>query len=610
MKTEKRASVAFTDGEVRADDDGLVVFPLSSEAPYLRHKGMEVLDHSEGSVDLDWLNSGNAPLLDTHSSWDLRSQIGIVRRAWLENKRLYVAVEFRSDAQSKSIEADVRKGIIRNVSVGYQVLNAQPVDEDTGEYRVDRWRPKEASFVPLPADESVGMGRSVTTKVNTMTGTAPSAPSVETAPAPLTDEQRAEAMTEAVNNITALAQEHNRSDLANDFIRGAMRNGDTPSYALFQGVMRAELPEDKPLHNTDIGLGDDEKRQFSIVRLAGAMREGASREEIEAAAFEIEATDAVAARSGTHAVPTDIMSSWDDFEMGGYNSRSTSGRQMIRAAVSTANPASTSNIQTVDHLASSFIDSLRNALVLGRLGIRMLPGLSSDIEIPGKDTNISAAWLASEDADVAESNPGFRKVGMSPHDLGAYTDITRRMIQQSTIGIEALVRSDIVTGIAEQVDLAGFYGAGSGGVPEGLANTTGIGSVTFAAATPTRDELLDMKKLIAASNQMTDPTYVMDTDMEVDLKKVKVDAGSGRFLMGNGGQLEIGYGTAITNQLTSGDIFSGVFSDMMMGLWGGLELARSTEAKFLSGGIRLRGIQTVDFGVRRLNSFVLGNDTP
>lgn len=608
MKTENRAGVALTQGEVRADDEGLIVFPLSSEEPYRRSDGMEVLDHSDESVDLEWLNSGNAPLLDTHSSWDLRSQIGIIRRAWLEGKRLYVAVKFRNDEYSKSIEADVRQGIVRNVSVGYQVLNAQPVNKDTGEYRVDRWRPKEASFVPLPADESVGMGRSATTKVNTMADKAPSAPSVET-DAPLTDDQRAAAMTEAVNNITALAQEHNRSDLANDFIRGAMRQGETPSYALFQGLMRSELPEDTPLHNTDIGLTDKEKRQFSIVRLAGAMRDGASRDEVEAAKFEIEATDATAARTGTHALPTDLMSSWDDFEMDGHSSRSTDGRRMIRAAVSTANPASTSNIQTVDHLASSFIDSLRNALVLGRLGIRMMPGLSSDIEIPGKDTNISAAWLASEDADVAESNPGFRNVTMAPHDLGAYTDITRRMIQQATIGIEALVRSDIVTGIAEAIDLAGFYGAGSGGVPEGLANVTGIGSVTFAGAVPTRDELLDMKKQIAASNQMTDPTYVMDTDMEVDLKKVKIDAGSGRFLMGNGGQLEIGYGTAITNQLTSGDIFAGVFSDMMMGLWGGLELARSTEAKFLSGGIRLRGIQTVDFGYRRLNSFVLGNDT-
>ena len=45
-----------------------------------------------------------------------------------------------------------------------------------------------------------------------------------------------------------------------------------------------------------------------------------------------------------------------------------------------------------------------------------------------------------------------------------------------------------------------------------------------------------------------------------------------------------------------------------MGMWGSLELDRSTEAKFLSGGLRIRAIQSVDFGVRRVGSFALGND--
>lgn len=592
---------------VEKTEEGWIVFPLSSEEPYQRYDGIEILEHGAKNVDLSWLKSGNAPLLDNHDRYTgLDAQIGVIRDAWLDGKRVYVAVEFRKDARSQAIAADVEAGIIRNVSVGYEISMTTEKKGPTSEYRVTKWRPYEASFVPLPADRTVGVGRSATvttevsmTKPNTLPGLDEQ-----------TDEQRAEAMTSTINEIQALAATHNCGDLARAYISGVLTRGEELSLPLFRGIVAAKLPEGTPLVNTDIGLTEREQQQFSIVRLAAAMADetGKAREQ---AKFELEAcTTAGAGRHGGFVLPTDLMRSWGNFEMDGISSRSVDGREMVRAAVSTSNPSSTSNIQTTAHLADRFIDSLRDAMVLGRLGLTMLPGLSSDIEIPGKDTNISAAWLASEDANVAESNPGFRKVTMAPHDLGAYTDITRRMLQQATIGIEALVRSDIVIGIAQAIDLAGFYGSGASGQPTGLANTSGIGSVTFAAAVPTRAELIAMRKAIRATNQMGETVMVMDTDMEADLMNVKVDAGSGIFLADGSGRLNTNDRYVMTNALTSGDIFNGVWSDMLMGMWGGLELARSTEAKFLSGGIRLRGIQTVDFGVRRVGSFVLGNDTP
>jgi HK97 family phage major capsid protein len=197
---------------------------------------------------------------------------------------------------------------------------------------------------------------------------------------------------------------------------------------------------------------------------------------------------------------------------------------------------------------------------------------------------------------------------MTVHDIAAYTDITRRMLMQSTIGIEQYARNQLVTAMAQAIDTAGWYGAGSGGVPEGLAQTTGIGSVTFAAAVPTRDELIDMDTRIGNTNQTGEPSFVSTTAMGGALRKAKVDDGSGVFLMNRSNQLEIGNPFTRTNQITAGDVFAGVFEDMLMGMWGGLELDRSTEAKFLSGGLRLRAIQSVDFAVARVGSFVLGND--
>jgi HK97 family phage prohead protease len=223
----------------RAGKTGAYVFPLSSEEPYRRSEGFEILVHTDEAVDLSWLNSGNAPLLDTHDRWTgLQAQIGVVRRAWLENKRVYVEVDFSNQSRAQEIKADVDAGIIRNVSVGYEVHRTAR-DEHSDEYFVTKWTPKEASFVPIPADMTVGVGRSVT-KEGGMPETELELPGGRT------DEERAAATVEAINEISTLAAEHNMSDIGRSYINAEIGAGREPNLAYFKGIVRAELPEDTP----------------------------------------------------------------------------------------------------------------------------------------------------------------------------------------------------------------------------------------------------------------------------------------------------------------------------------------------------------------------------
>jgi len=591
------------------DADGRVTFPLSSEEPYRRYDGIEVLEHTPKAVDLKFLRSGNAPLLDSHDRYTgLQAVIGVIEDAWLEDSRVYVTARFGTSDRALQVRRDVENGIIRNVSVGYEVNDTTPVDSK-GVYRVSKWRPYEASFVPIPADITVGIGRSHQPMEHTMNAQVAAPAALQSGAAlvapPVPDEQRIAAFNTAVDEINTLAKAHARADLAGAFITGAVARGETPSVAYFKGILASNLPDGKPLVNTDIGMTAKERSKFSVMRLAKTMAQGdnnaAARED---AAFELEVVAATAsqARNNGFVLPTDVLASWGDFEVDGVSSR-----QLSRAALSTGT-STVSNILTTDLLAASFIENLRDALAIGQLGVTMLPGLSDNVDIPGADANIVAAWLASEDANAAESNPSFRKVSLSPKDVAGYTDLTRRMLQQSAIGIEAYVRGQLVRAIAEKIDLAAFYGAGSSGVPRGLKNTSGIGAVTFAGAVPTRNELIDMRAAIRATNQMATTAMVFDTTMESDLMKSPVDAGSGIFLANGSGRLQTNDAYVMTNALSAGDVFAGVFSDMVMGMWGGLELGRSTEAKFLSGGVRLRAIQTVDFGVTRVGSFVYGAD--
>jgi HK97 family phage major capsid protein/HK97 family phage prohead protease len=591
---------------VRAKQNGNLVVPVSSELAVKTWRGNEILLHDSKAVDLDFIASGNAPLLYMHNRYE---QIGVIENAYLEGKRLYAEIRFSNNPRAQEIRQDVEDGIVTNVSIGYRI-DEYKTSDDSDDYEVTRWTPHEVSFVSIPADKTVGVGRNL--QENTMA----QMPGLEEDQE--TDEQRSERLEKEINEINALATEHNMSDVARSYIKGQLERGDEPKLAVFRGIARSKLPEDTPLKATDIGMTDQEQKRFSVVSVMRALADG----DWKGAEFEREAMNAAEESSergtqhGGVLFPTDIMNRWGDFDIDGNSYRThANSNQMgaaldgIRAALATSGNA---NILTTDHLQARFIDNLRNASSVLRAGVTMLPGLDSDVEIPGGDQNIAAAWLASEDANVAESNPTFRKVTLSPKDLGAFTDMTRRMLQQSTIALEAYVRMQMIDALRIAIDLAGLYGTGANGQPEGIANTTGIGSVTFDDAGftpyPSRDEIIDLRTSIADTNRGRGVTHIGNSDMVGALQKTKVDAGSGVFLMGDSADRLVGNPFIESNQVVDGDLFTGVWVDLMLGMWGGIELARSTEAKFLSGGIRYRVIQTVDYAVSRVGSFALGND--
>lgn len=621
--TQRAELLDFTRDDGEDDTQKKYTFPLSSETPYGRWRGNEILTHTKEAVDLSFLNSGSAPLLYQHDAYS--GQIGVIEKAWLDGKRVYVTVRFSRRPEAQAVRQDIEDGIMRNVSVGYSidqdtVVHDEHKEGETPTYRVMNWKPKEASIVSIPADETVGVGRSTQL---TMEGAMPpetnptggdtQAPAEVRSPIPsavMTDEQRGEAMETAISEISELASTHNMGTMARNFITGEVTAGRIPGIAAFRGLLRAELPDETPLENTDIGMGEDDVRNFSVIN---AMR-GVESGDWTNAGFEREVTQAAEeARGGSQyggiCLPTDVMNRWGDFVVDGVDYRSNRNEvaDAIRAAIGTGT-ATSGNVLTTDHLASRFIDNLRNTSAFLNAGATMLSGLSSDVEIPGGDQNIAAAWLAAEDADAAESNPTFRKITLTPHDLAAFTDVTRRMLQQATIDMEAYIRMQMADATRIAIDLAGGYGSGAAGIPEGLANTTGIGSVTFAAATPTREEIIDLRTAIAETNRGTGVTYIGNSQMVGELQKTRVDAGSGLFLMGDNADRLVGNRYIESNQITDGDLFAGVFTDMIFGMWGGIELDRSTEAKFLSGGLRFRVIQTVDVDFTRVGSFSLGND--
>ena len=122
---------------------------------------MEELSLDPAHVRMGRLESGSAPVLDTHSGWGISSVLGVVERASLDGADGSASVRFSKRSAVQEIFDDVADGIVRNVSVGYNIYRTEMIppksEEDTWIYRHVDWEPYELSLVPMGADADAGV---------------------------------------------------------------------------------------------------------------------------------------------------------------------------------------------------------------------------------------------------------------------------------------------------------------------------------------------------------------------------------------------------------------------------------------------------------------------
>lgn len=158
-------------------DSRTVELSFSSETPYGRWFGDEILCHDEECINLERFNNGLGTVLFNH---DRDAVVGHIEKVWLEDNRGKALVRFDTDEQSETIFQKVQSGTLQGVSVGYAIYRYEVLeDEDTKStngrfsgpaYVVTDWEPLEISIVSVPADPTVGVGRSaeeVHTSINT-----------------------------------------------------------------------------------------------------------------------------------------------------------------------------------------------------------------------------------------------------------------------------------------------------------------------------------------------------------------------------------------------------------------------------------------------------------
>ena len=590
-------------------EDRTIEFPFSSELPVERYFGNEVLEHSREAANLKRLNDG-APFLWNHNPDQV---LGVVERAYIDEKkkRGYAKVRFSEEEFADSKFRDVKNKILRNISFGYVINKAEEIDNSI----VARdWEAFEVSLVSIPADNSIGISRSINNKneVNHMqnndkkdnileeayvSASSDALPTKLTLKNMTTNEKEIDLVRseDAVNKalksdrarfdqIRKTGKKYDMNDLADEYIR------DGRSVQEFnQAVMDQWNPEKitpKP-QDAEIGLSETEARSFSFIRALNYLANPGDRAAREAAAFEIEASNAAAKKAGRVSrgitVPYDVM----------------------RRDLKTSPATQGGNLVQTDLDAANFIDLLRNSSALDQAGATTLTGLQGNIAIPRQSGAASAYWVA-EGGAPTESQQAIQQVSMVPRTCGAFTDISRKLLIQSSLDVETMVRNDIAKVIALEIDRAALYGTGSSNEPLGLHNTSGIGTEAITANNPTFAQVVNMESDVAAANAlMGNLAYITGATIRGAMKVKAKDSGSGLFLW-DGNNTVNGYNAYMSNQVEAGDLWFGNWSDCIIGYWSSLDLLVDPYTHSTSGTIRITALQDVDVAFRHAASFSLG----
>lgn len=617
---------AIDNGELVIDADSRTLeLSFSSEYPVERWFGTEILSHDKGAADLSRLNDG-APLLFNHNMDDIR---GVVEKAWLgKDKRGYALVRFATTEAANEAMTLVNDKIVRNVSFGYRILEVDVKDaqSDNPTYVATRWEAYEISLVTVPADPSIGVGRSGSTEEcdvvvhrNHQPAAAAATPTEvkmtqeNTAAAPAVDikvvqSEAVQAERARIATINALGSKFGNVDLARSLVDGGRSIDEARAAFLDKIGDKTPVIEGK----ADLPLSDKEKRDYSLVRAIRAQVTGNWKD----AGFERECSEAIAKRSGKDTA---------GFFMP-LNIRAASGTAY---AVGTAGSGTTGGTMVATNLlASEFIEVLRNKARVVQLGARMLSGLVGNVDIP-RQTSATTTYWVSEGADITEAEAAFDKLSLSPKTVGARSQMTRNMMMQSTPDIEMVVRNDLAAQLALAIDLAAIAGTGANGQPTGILNTAGIGSVVGGTngAAITIDHLIDLETSVTAANaDEGNLAYLSNSKVVGALKKLKSTTGQYLWTDYPGGQRsgtpgEInGYSVARSNQVSStltkgtssgvaSAVLFGNWSELIIGEWGVLEILPNPYGSgYNNGSVDIRALQSVDMGVRHAKSFAAMTD--
>jgi HK97 family phage major capsid protein len=547
------------------------------------------LSMDPAAVDLSRAERDGLPVREMHRR-DL--PVGRVRQLRLDGDKLRGKLYFSSSERGRQLYRDCADGIITDTSVGAEIYAVSQRDD---RLIAVSWRPREMSLVDEGADPTVGINRAAQSPIPQPQEALPMATEPTGQPTEHnrsaadpkpTVETGANAAARDEINIRELGDyAHQRApNLGIDRMRDDFIAFGKP-FDEFRGEVWRMLREHQDAQPAvgsppaEVGMSRQEAQQFSIVRAAHAALSGNWKR----AGFELEASRAVAERLGREAqgffVPLEVQRTMSvgDSSAGGY-------------------------LVGTEHRADMFIEALRARAIAFGLGVRMLSGLVGNVGIPKQTGNASFYWL-SENEDSTQTEPNIGMVALSPRTVAGAVPMTRRLLMQSSPDVENMVRQDLVTGAALAIDAAVFEGDGVK-EPKGIFAHADINTVTVSSAgDPTWAQAVKFESEVDTDNALAGSLAMVTTPTVRGNMKVKAkDSGSGLFVCSEANRVN-GYPLAVSTQLAASRIGFGDWSQIIVGMWGVLDVKPDEATNAASGGVILRVFQDCDVAIRHAQAF-------
>ncbi|TKZ20976.1 phage major capsid protein [Shimia litoralis] len=599
--------------EVKVEDQGrTVLLSFSSEIPVLRDTPIgtayEVLGHDPSEVDLSRLNTGSAPVLKDHRR-DVDSMVGTVVSARIEGRRGRAVVRLADTKEGNSMLSRIKAGEVQSVSVGYAVHELKPAGEQDGYpvLRATKWEAVEVSLVAVPADPTVGVGRTLAGGFSAPLPHIPKGSNMTT-PTTTTMEHQPTLAVGSVSSERRRASEISllgrKFNMPSEDVESAIKDG--LSVDAFQFSILDDMgTRDAPTTRSRMGMPAiaAAERSYSLSRVAQAQ----VTNDWSQAGFEREVSQ----------------------ELQGQIGRSASGTYVPTAALAGRALVTTGTAPSLigtQQMHDAFVEVLKPQVRVMELGATVLPGLVENVSIPRQTAGCSAEWIA-ENSEAAESSPGFDAVTLTMHQLSAHTRISRRQLKQSLPAVDQILTNDLRAQIAVALDKAAIAGTGIAPEPTGILNIAGIGDVTMGTDGDfvIWAKLMELVSTVEAANVdpaslgflsnrkvkgwlMSTPrisgtdTMMLDPDAAATAEGLRLAGYKARFSGNVPSDLTKGAGVDLSA------LIFGAWSELLIGQWGGIDLIVDDVTEAAKGNVRLVAHSEWDIAVRYAESFAAIQD--
>ncbi|HGT5566991.1 TPA: phage major capsid protein [Escherichia coli] len=626
---------------------------FSSEQPYQRqfwdeqNQEMVVLDeilvHTPEAVDLSRLNN-NAPLLFNHN---FDNHIGVVCNARIDADNVGRAlVKFsKHGTLANDIRNKVIEGTMEKISVGYDIKEYH-IDYAKGQLIVTKWAPYELSFVTVPADDTVGLNRSLNTitvnleakrdmtkeQIEEIKEEQESAQVEET---PVEEIKESEVEETQERQVEENKEDENLED-GKDAEHPESVDDDSSTVRETEEVKeeREAAPvEEEKAEEVAERSEEDELEIREIARELNIDDEELKRalavKDMTPEAFRTKALNNItnAQRNNEQQIKdskmektfdlNNVIRSLVDGEALGANEaeysamaatatmqrgRAARGGSVfvpaaaMRAAAAGNTKADLTAITDEKLLTESYIEMLLPQSVLGRLGVTVLSGLNSPVAVPKLTaSSVDAFGFVDENGAAPESKAQFANVKMAPKTFAGGNPISRQSLK-TVPNIATLITDHINKAVRIKLEQLILSDKDNTRGPKGLVKQlVDGGRVTKKAAFSYKDFLKEIAALTDAGVPAQAIKFAMSGATAAELESTLKDNGVSGYIIENGKLA--GYDVVTSGVIPADHIVLGDFSGIMIGEWGGLELDMDTTTYRSAAAIVPRIWVDLDFTV-------------